>query len=230
MFSTHIRENHPILLSFKSSPFFDSHQTFLMPAYCPRFKLQHREHQKIADPSSIYILTYPYHWVRQIAFRGPSIQGCSRVIFLNVFYTYFAHTTLGMEKEYAFSVERKANSVLVWWKRHTNRCLMFCHLYLEAVEFGFLFFSWSIAALIKQWLGMCVRLCGCVCMVWNFSKMLDVLCAGFLRPIWIDKSVTVVRNRTLLHALILWTLDFECFFFVQWHRNLSRICLRRMSF
>lgn len=31
--STHIRENHPILLSFKSSPF-DSHQTFLMPAYC----------------------------------------------------------------------------------------------------------------------------------------------------------------------------------------------------
>lgn len=31
--STHIRENHPILLSFKSSPF-DSYQTFLMPAYC----------------------------------------------------------------------------------------------------------------------------------------------------------------------------------------------------
>lgn len=56
MFSTHIRENHPILLSFKSSPF-RLIPNILDARLLPRFKLQYREHQKIADPSSIYVYT-----------------------------------------------------------------------------------------------------------------------------------------------------------------------------
>lgn len=75
-----------IQFSCRSNP---PHLTHTKHSWCPLIAaIQYREHQKIADPSSIYILTYPYHWVRQIAFRGPSNQGCSQVVFLNI---YFAH-------------------------------------------------------------------------------------------------------------------------------------------